>query len=357
MDSQNIICAKEKIKYQGKTKDKKQRDEKVCQLYKQNMLVGEIAKILEIDRHTVTRILKKYKVYDANKNQLRLNADKIYRNEEIIKLYQSGKSFRKIATLFNIGHTTVEQIVNNFVKKDIVQYNIKIDDKDNLIRHRKYSFNYDFFKTIDTEEKAYWLGFLYADGCITENEVRLELKLNDEDHLNKMKKSLNGEAIPIFHRKDIKSSLVVFSSLDMVNDLKRLGCIQRKTFELDFPTYSQVPKKLLHHFMRGYFDGDGCIYLSKKISGTNLFTVIGCKKFITKYKEVLCESISKENTNKLHIPQNCNKGIASFFLGGNIQIYKIYKFLYKDATIFLDRKKEKFEKIIGRLKPNKLLEA
>ena len=61
MDSQNIICAKEKIKCQGKTKDKKQRDEKVCQLYKQNMLVGEIAKILEIDRHTVTRILKKYK--------------------------------------------------------------------------------------------------------------------------------------------------------------------------------------------------------------------------------------------------------------------------------------------------------
>lgn len=138
--------------------NKEIRDKQICSMYKQNKLVGEIAKELSIDRHTVTRVLKKYEIYDERKAKNRLNQDKINRNEKIIKLYKAGMSFRDIAKEINIGHTTVEYTVHNYIDNTPTQYSIDIE-KDNLIRHRKYNLNEKFFEVIDTEEKAYWLGF------------------------------------------------------------------------------------------------------------------------------------------------------------------------------------------------------
>ena len=57
--------------------NKEIRDKQICSMYKQNKLVGEIAKELSIDRHTVTRVLKKYEIYDERKAKNRLNQDKI----------------------------------------------------------------------------------------------------------------------------------------------------------------------------------------------------------------------------------------------------------------------------------------
>lgn len=63
--------------------NKEIRDKQICSMYKQNKLVGEIAKELSIDRHTVTRVLKKYEIYDERKAKNRLNQDKINRNEKL----------------------------------------------------------------------------------------------------------------------------------------------------------------------------------------------------------------------------------------------------------------------------------
>lgn len=107
--------------------------------------------------------------------------------------------------------------------------------------------------------------------------------------------------------------------------------------------------------MRGYFDGDGCIYKRSKITGVNVFTVVGNKNFINEYKNILFKKINKKNDVKLRYCPT-NPDIASLFLGGNKQIEKIYNFLYNNANIYLERKKNKFEEIIGQPK-SKLLKA
>ncbi len=135
----------------------------------------------------------------------------------------------------------------------------------------------------------------------------------------------------------------------MVQDLIHLGCPPQKTHILKFPSFQQVPEHLINHFMRGYFDGDGCIYVNPKKSGTNLFDVVGNHDFIASYKKTMFTKIGKASEVKLR-KCNCNGNIVALDLGGNQQLRKIYNFLYKDATIYLKRKKEKFEIIIGRLK-------
>ena len=73
-----------------------------------------------------------------------------------------------------------------------MQYSISIDSKEKFIRHRKYEFDFNYFENIDTEEKAYWLGFLYADGCVTPNTVRVELQASDKKHIEKFREAVQA---------------------------------------------------------------------------------------------------------------------------------------------------------------------
>ena len=129
---------------------------------------------------------------------------------------------------------------------------------------RKYNVNDVYFNKIDTEEKAYWLGFLLADGCIHERDgqdrLSLVLGIKDKNHLEKFKKSLSFEGPIIDYTKKsglfiglIHSYIRITSQL-LVNDLAKVGCMPRKTLTLEFPI---IYDELRHHFIRGYFDGDG----------------------------------------------------------------------------------------------------
>lgn len=316
-------------------------------LYLDNYLITNIAERLVIGKNTVTEILKEQGVYNKEKSVKHLSREKIKRNEKIINLYASGKTYRDIEKILGVSNSCVSQVLRNFVSDTNNRYSIQIKDKDKLIRHRKYEFNFSFFKNIDTEEKAYWLGFLYADGCVTNCAIKLELQSRDEEHLRKLLKSVSANTIKVRKRKDgIKSSLILLNSKEMVADLTKKGCPKKKTFLIRFPSEDIVPLQFIQHFMRGYFDGDGCIYKRKNKSGVNRFTIVGNTLFVEEYKKVLFNRINKTNNVKLY--DSLTDGIKSLCIGGNKQIEKIYNFLYKDATVFLDRKKEKFEEIIKR---------
>ena len=96
--------------------NKASRDKIICELYKKNFQVGEIAKKIKINRHTVTRILKKNKIYNKERLKNRLSPDKIKRNENIILMYKSGMSFRNIEKEIGIPHSTAERVVNQYIK-------------------------------------------------------------------------------------------------------------------------------------------------------------------------------------------------------------------------------------------------
>ncbi len=328
---------------------KESRDREICTLYKNNELVSAIAKKLNINRHTVVRVLRKNGIYDKAKSKYHLNSEKIRRNEEIISLYMSGLSFRQIAKEVGLWHSAVEHVVKTYIDCSPTQYTLQVDNKDNIIRHRKYEFDIDFFNEINTEEKAYWLGFLYADGCISKDAVKLSLQSSDLQHLLKFRDALGGFDKEPVYREHPSSYTIYFNSKKMIQDLQRLGCTKRKTYTLRFPSLCQVPRNLIHHFMRGYFDGDGCVHFHPKIKSSSIVSVVGNTYFIRKYQEMLYKGIKKTTTTAIK-PCKESPGIASFFIGGNQQVKKIYNFFYKDATVFLERKKEKFEIVIGRLK-------
>lgn len=136
----------------------------------------------------------------------------------------------------------------------------------------KYSFNDSYFNTIDTPEKAYWLGFIAADGCIidtsagegSQKRVKIALQKSDDEHLRKFRECIEGNHPITYHevvnRKwNIKSEecQIVIYSASMVEDLERLGLYPRKTYSLPFPNTRQVSNRLMPHYLRGFIDGDG----------------------------------------------------------------------------------------------------
>ena len=144
----------------------------------------------------------------------------------------------------------------NISRKTLNNYEKKLGVKCKKIK-RIPNLNKDFFKTIDNEFKAYILGFIYADGYIESNERTLAFNINEKDIdiLYKIKECMNcnNEIRKSSTKKCVRLHL---SSIDLVDDLKKLGVTRNKTQKISFP---KIDKELLRHFLRGYFDGDGHI--------------------------------------------------------------------------------------------------
>ena len=121
----------------------------------------------------------------------------------------------------------------------------------------------DFFESIDTEEKAYWLGFLYADGYNYEakGEVKVALAGKDKDFLLKLRDTIYpNKDKPLYYKENSDLSTgyeLNMSSARMSRHLAKQGCMQAKTFKIKFPYF--IDESLYRHFIRGYFDGDGSL--------------------------------------------------------------------------------------------------
>ena len=207
----------------------------------------------------------------------------------------------------------------------------------------KYTLDYNFFDIIDTEEKAYWLGFLYADGYIGKDSIELGLCRRDELHLEKFKKSLHSNTPT--RRKEVNGfpqSRVNICSRYMVGKLHDLGCVQNKSLILTFPTYDIVPEKLVRHFIRGYFDGDGSISINLENSNTLSAGFVGTEMFITKLLKIL----NKEIGTNVKCLQPCGNA-KQINIGGRNVLKRLYNYLYEDSTVCLDRKFEKFNTLFA----------
>jgi hypothetical protein len=210
-------------------------------------------------------------------------------------------------------------------------------------------FNEDYFEVIDTPEKAYFLGFIFADGCLIDNPKEYRYKLNikihtkDEDILKKFISLLDSE-VKIWRSNNRDICEIGFSSKKMINDLKNIGLHQNKTYTIDYP---KIDEKIERHFLRGYFDGDGCIRINEdkrdKSKRGDLRIVGGSVKFI----ETLNERMGKlfgVNVNKLYGPKN--KQYRFIGWAGMSDIERIYDGFYSDTDLFLTRKKIIFDEVI-----------
>jgi hypothetical protein len=229
-----------------------------------------------------------------------------------------------------------------------------------------YTTNKKFFKQIDTEEKAYFLGLMYADGYVCDRDKSkyfvLSLQIADIHILEDFKKALNTDSkIRIIKKDNPKLSDTAILQLNgdgMVKDLINLGCFQAKSKILKFPREEQVPNELISHFIRGYFDGDGSIWNGKRkvmkvkekesfryrIIHNVKFNITGATDFITSLQNILIENLGFKK-NKLNDSKKLGYCIQLEYSGrGQAEIF--YNYLYENATVFFKRKKDKFEEII-----------
>lgn len=255
---------------------------------------------------------------------------KILSKDDVDRLYKEHNSLRRIANIYSVSPQTIARLMDH--------YGIKRND--NNIGNKKHFFNEDYFKIIDTEEKSYWLGFIMADGCIYKGDndtfrLQINLKYEDISHLNKFQKAISSDYC--IQRKEINNSTICIlkiNSTKMCKDLINLGVVERKSFACKFPN---INVSLYRHFIRGYFDGDGCISLTLNTRLRKEFSIVGGGEIINSFSEIL-------NLKLYTIPKK--KYLKCVKTSNTNEILSIYEYLYKDSKIFLQRKKKVYDILI-----------
>jgi len=297
----------------------------IKQMIENGFAVKRIAKILKLNEKDI-----KSEIIKNNWVILKQNFcdDKI---EQIVQLYLDGVSAKNLGIKFGIDKRRIQRWV-------------KEKDK-NLLRnkndsHRLIHFNQNFFDEIDTIEKAYWLGFFYADvyNCNSTNTVSLSLQARDLEHIKKLCKLIEmpEEEISYTPGKHHHYTLKMYSK-HMCQTLNQKGCPQAKSFIIKFPEW--IRKDLKKPFLAGMFDGDGCLSIRK--SGEAKWSIVSTKECAEYIKNYIMEelqitisirNISKTNNNTYELEKN-----------GNAQIRKLMNWLYDGMLgIALERKYNKY---------------
>lgn len=258
----------------------------------------------------------------------------------IIDLYNSKNSQSVIAKQLNCKQTTISYILRKNNVKTRIGKNIKYTD-----------INYIFFTEINSEKSAYFLGLLYADGCVQIKNnaytTTLKLKYNDQIILEKFRDIMSPSSlIKLTKNKDSIYSYFRINQKEICDQLIYHGCVPNKSLILNFPT--TIPKDLIHHFIRGYSDGDGSIYKNKlqktktsKIYINTIWKIVSTKQFCNELYKILKDQLNINCSQSLSRPKT-NNITTTLSVGGNIQVMKALDWLYKDATIYLPRKYDKY---------------
>lgn len=220
------------------------------------------------------------------------------------------------------------------------------------------NYNENYFEKIDTEDKAYFLGFIFADGCIiydpSKYRYKIEIKLHPKDRhiLESLIKFIEGE-MKIWYDNNREMCQVSISGKKFVSDLIKLGLTPNKTFNLEYP---KISEKLEKHFLRGYFDGDGCIRVrTDKRDNTKLGDLrivsgsIDMLNMINQRMHILFGT----KINKLYGPKNKQYKFIGWASMSDVE--KIYEGFYGTSNddLFLIRKKVIFDEVTEIVKNKK----
>ena len=261
--------------------------------------------------------------------------------EFIVKSYYEFKNltFKEIAVKLGVSERAFARVL----KEENINTRLK----------NRYTLNEGYFSDIDTERKAYFLGLLCADGYVGDEHFNnISLSMKDKHIIYEFKDEIGftGDIrIPVknggFESKS-KLYCINFSSKKMCDDLRRLGVYTKKS--LTFDSIPDIPKHLIRHFVRGYFDGDGSITVELP-NGNSQINFLGTKEVLT----FIQETLRPEKINKLQL-NDLNKNSFSLTYGGKQLILQLLNKFYKNPIVYLDRKYEKVLKVYSRFKEQSL---
>jgi len=276
-------------------------------------------------------------------------------NDEVIQiceLYQTGLTTRQVAEKVGRSQAYVAKLVllnglsrTHSESNGMQRPNPSIIDRTRT-RTRAHAVNESYFDVIDTEPKAYWLGFLLADGYISQENRVLGILLapKDTDHIERFRQAI-GSTHPVTTGTagGYERSMIQIGSVALVKSLAAHGVIARKTGTAKWPT--TVPFGLLRHFLRGYSDGNGSftttMYKGRKVPKLTwaLYAheaiLISAQNFLVSVFGLPRTKLSKNRSSK---------DSFGLFYSGAENAHKIYHLLYDGATSWLPRKRDIIEK-------------
>jgi len=305
--------------------------------YKSGKTAKEVAKLYNIGEETLRLRNRWYGI--SSRDYTSAGIFRKLTREDLIALYESGTSIAKVAKTYHTSEDTV--------RRRNLEFGIKIED----YYENRIDYDVHVFNKIDTEDKAYWLGFLYADGNVRKephnSTISIHLNAIDIGHIKKFKSFMKDvrpddvikhqeQIAPVSGKTQHMISYQVCNK-ELRNDLIRLGCVPAKSLILTFPDLNIFnDPNLVYDFIRGYVDGDGCLYktqpgrLGISIRGTYdmLGGIMSCfpNEFTKIYKEV------DPRTGNTNYKLGCSSNKADI----------VAQKLYGKASVFLDRKFEKY---------------
>lgn len=218
-------------------------------------------------------------------------------------------------------------------------------------------FNKNFFKKWSSE-MAYVLGYTFADGAVYSNKrgsSYLEYTSTDLELINKVKVLLNSEhkiSKRMKYNPNCKDSYrLQIGGVELLKDLEKYGIRQNKSLTVKFPI---IPNKYLSSFIRGYFDGDGCVHFEKYFKKDRnkdnwVFTTdftSGSKGFLTGLWNSIEKYVSGGYLYK-------KRGGYSLVFSRHDSV-ALFRLMYNNVSsrMFLERKYKVFLKAFGILKYN-----
>lgn len=244
----------------------------------------------------------------------------------IDKYINENYTLKQLGSEFGCSYVTIRNLLNKH----------HIQSRGNK---QGYPRNEFYFNKIDTPEKAYWLGFLYADGCVHSHNYEVSVNITDKEHVEKFKKAIGAINHRITETMDSrwKNAKILYQlsikDKQLHNDLIKWGCIPQKSLQLN--SFPNIPRDYVSHFIRGYFDGDGSLHY---LQGTNNFRIsfLGTPEFLKEIqKETQTTQISlAKGTGQAYVLQ----------IAGRKQVVRILEYLYQDSEekTRLDRKYKKY---------------
>lgn len=318
----------------NKSKISEDKYNEIIELYKSGLLQREIATRYGVSRTVIGAILKKCGATELGisyKSRQIIFSD--IEEQNICDMYLSGISSVKIGQKFNCTHKTITKVLDKYGIKRVG------------VGLRKYQLCEHYFDEIDTPNKAYILGFFYADGSICERKSTIAMSLQEDDKeiLERIRNEIGSEKPLEFIDYSDKHDggynyknqyrLLIFSK-HMCNALKHKGMFQNKSLILEWPEF--LRDDLYSHFLRGYIDGDG-----------HISTVHNFVGFVS--TEAFCVKAKMYIENKLNIhcsitDASCHNGITkNFKISTKENVIPFLHYIYRDADLYLKRKFEIFQ--------------
>lgn len=267
--------------------------------------------------------------------------------EDIRKSYLNGESTVKIGQRYGTSHHPIRQVLEEMGI-----------DRNQKRFVRKYSLDENYFDKIDTPNKAYILGLLYADGsnCISKGTVSISLQEEDKKLLEDIREEVHSDK-PLEYLDYSKKNnfgytyknqyrLLLFSH-HICEQLDKIGMIPNKSLKLEVPNLDEC---LYSHFIRGYFDGDGSLTIrytqDNKLRVLTTLTSTEC--FCNRVRNIIQQSVDIPCGNVYDA--SCHNGVTKVLsISGIRQNQKLHTWLYQDADLYLQRK---YDKVLELYKHN-----